>query len=67
MVKQYKQLGCLDVKPQDDCAVQVCAETEEEVLQLGAEHAKHCDSAEMLPPDMAQQVKVAITTVTVNV
>ena len=65
--KQYKQLGCLDVNPQGDCAFQVRAATEEEVLRLGAEHAKHCHSAEMLPPDMAQQVNAAIKTVTVNV
>jgi predicted small metal-binding protein len=40
---------------------------EEEVLRLGAEHAKHCHSKEILPPDMTARVKVAIKTVPVNV
>lgn len=41
--------------------------TSEEVLRLRAEHAKHCHSKELLPPDMTARVKVAIKTVTVNV
>ncbi|MBM4132563.1 MAG: DUF1059 domain-containing protein [Nitrospira sp.] len=66
-VKQFKQLGCLDVNPQGDCAFQVRAETEEEVMRLGAEHAKLCHKAETLPPDIVERARVAIKTVTVNV
>jgi predicted small metal-binding protein len=66
MVKQYKQLGCLDVNPQGDCAFQVRAETEEEVLRFAAEHAKHCHSMDAIPPDMVQRVKAAIKTVNVK-
>lgn len=36
-------------------ATQLRAETEEEVLRLVAEHAKHCHSKEMLPPDMSSK------------
>ncbi|MBI5855688.1 MAG: DUF1059 domain-containing protein [Nitrospirae bacterium] len=53
--KPYKQLGCLDVNRQGDCAFQVRAETEEEILRLGAEHAKHCHSKKTLPSDMAHE------------
>ncbi|TKS58601.1 MAG: hypothetical protein EWM72_02897 [Nitrospira sp.] len=65
--KQYKQLGCLDVDPKAGCAFQVRAETEAEVLQLGAMHAKQCHKMESLPPEMAAKVKAAIKTVTVTV
>ena len=46
MVKQNKQLGCLDVNPQGGCAFEVRAATEEDVLRL------HCHSEEALPSDM---------------
>jgi predicted small metal-binding protein len=48
-------------------AAQLCAEREEDILRLGAEHAKHCHSKEMLPPDMTARVNTAIKTVTANV
>lgn len=65
--KLYKQLGCLDVDANAGCAFQVRAETEAEVLQLGAMHAKQCYQMESLPPEMAAKVKAAIKTVTVTV
>ena len=65
--KQYKQLGCLDVDAKSGCAFQVRAETEAEVLQLVAVHAKQCHKLESLPPEMAAKVKGAIKTVTVTV
>jgi predicted small metal-binding protein len=65
--KQYKQLGCLDVDASAGCAFQVRAETEAEVLKLGAMHAKECHKLESLPPDMAAKVKAAIKTVSVTV
>jgi predicted small metal-binding protein len=45
----------------------VRAETEAEVLQLVAMHAKQCHKLESLPPEMAAKVKAAIKTVTVTV
>jgi len=65
--KQYKQLGCLDVDAKSGCAFQVRAETEAEVLQLVAMHAKQCHKLESLPPEMAAKVNAAIKTVTVTV
>jgi predicted small metal-binding protein len=65
--KQYKQLGCLDVDASAGCAFQVRAETEAEVLKLGAMHAKECHKLDSLPPEMATKVKAAIKTVTVTV
>lgn len=65
--KQYKQLGCLDVDPNGGCAFQVRAETEEEVLQLGAAHGKFHHKMETIPPDFLAKVKAAIKTVTVSV
>jgi predicted small metal-binding protein len=65
--KQYKQLGCLDVDASAGCAFQVRAETEAEVLKLGAMHAKECHKLESLPPEMAAKIKAAIKTVSVTV
>lgn len=65
--KQYKQLGCMDVDPTAGCAFQVRAETEAEVLKLGAMHAKECHKMDSLPPEMAAKVKAAIKTVPVTV
>jgi predicted small metal-binding protein len=65
--KQYKQLGCLDVDASAGCGFQVRAETEAEVLKLGAMHAKECHKLDSLPPEMAAKVKAAIKTVSVTV
>ena len=65
--KQYKQLGCLDVDASAGCAFQVRAETETEVFQLGAMHAKQCHQMESLSPEMTAKVNAAIKTVTVTV
>ena len=65
--KQYKQLGCLDVDATGGCAFQVRAETEAELFQLVAMHAKQCHKLDSLPPEMATKAKAAIKTVTVTV
>jgi predicted small metal-binding protein len=65
--KEYKQLGCLDVQPSGGCGFQVRTETEGELLQLVATHAKQCHKLESIPPEMVAQVKAAIKTVTVTV
>ena len=65
--KQYKQLGCLDVDAKAGCAFQVRAETETELFQLVAMHAKQCHKLDSLPPEMAAKAKAAVKTVTVTV
>jgi predicted small metal-binding protein len=65
--KQYKQLGCLDVDPSAGCAFMVRAETEDEIMRLGNEHAKICHKMSAIPPDMAAKIKAAIKTVPVNI
>ncbi len=67
MEKQYKQLGCLDVDASAGCAFQVRAETEEEILRLGAVHAQECHHMDSMPPEMAAKIKAAIKNVTVKV
>lgn len=65
--KQYKQLGCLDVQPSGGCGFQVRTETEAELMQLVATHAKQCHKLDSIPQEMAAKVKSAIKTVTVTV
>lgn len=65
--KQYKQLGCLDVQPAGGCGFQVRAETEAELMQLVATHAKQCHKLDSIPPEMVTMVKAAIKTVSVPV
>jgi predicted small metal-binding protein len=65
--KQYKQLGCLDVQPAGGCGFQVRAETEAELMQLVATHAKQCHKLDSIPQEMVAQVKAAIKTVPVAV
>ena len=65
--KEYKQLGCLDVQPSGGCGFQVRAETEAELMQLVATHAKQCHKLESIPQEMIDQVKAAVKTVTVTV
>jgi len=65
--KQYKELGCLDVQPAGGCGFQVRTETEAELMQLVATHAKQCHKLDSIPQEMAAQVKAAIKTVTVTV
>jgi predicted small metal-binding protein len=65
--KPYKQLGCLDVQPAGGCGFQVRAETETELMELVATHAKQCHKLDSIPQEMAAQVKAAIKTVTVTV
>ncbi|MGH7183528.1 MAG: DUF1059 domain-containing protein [Nitrospiraceae bacterium] len=65
--KEYKQLGCLDVDASAGCGFQVRAETEAELFQLVAMHAKHSHKIDSLPPEMAAKAKAAVKTVTVTV
>ena len=65
--RQYKQLGCLHLDPNGQCAFQIRAETEDEVIRLVAEHGKACHQMTSIPPDLAPKVKAAIKTVSVNV
>ncbi len=65
--KPYKQLGCLDVQPSGGCGFQVRAETEAELMQLVAAHAKQCHKLDSIPAEMAAAVKAAIKTVPVTV
>ena len=65
--KQYKQLGCLDVDASAGCGFQVRAETEAELMQLVATHAKQCHKLDSIPPEMVSKVKAAGKTVTVAV
>jgi len=55
-----KVLRCRDVGM--DCPKEMRAETEEELLQLAAEHAEkdHGISATMIPPSVLAMVKSAI-------
>jgi predicted small metal-binding protein len=45
----------------------VRAETEAELMQLVATHAKQCHKLDSIPQEMATKVKAAIKTVTVAV
>ena len=65
--KQYKKLGCLDVNPQGGCAFEVRAETEEEVMRLVGDHAKHTHKMANPPAEMITKIKGAIKNVTVTV
>ena len=65
--KEYKQLGCLDVQPSGGCGFEVRAESEAELMQLVATHAKQCHKLDSIPQEMVAQVKAAIKTVTVTV
>lgn len=65
--KQYKQMGCLDVDASAGCGFQVRAETEAELMQLVATHAKQCHKLESIPHEMVEKVKAAIKTVPVTV
>jgi predicted small metal-binding protein len=65
--KDYKKLGCLDASPTGGCAFEVRAETEDEVMRIMADHAKHAHNMASVPPDMAAKAKSVIKTVPVNV
>jgi predicted small metal-binding protein len=66
-IKQYKQLGCLDVDASAGCGFQVRAETEAELMQLVSTHAKQCHKLDSIPQEMAAKVKASIKTVPVTV
>lgn len=56
-----KQLRCGDVMPGCDFVIQ--AETEDEVLQKGAMHAREKHGLAEMTPEVAKKVKEAIRTV----
>lgn len=48
-------------------AAQLRAETQEEILRLGAQHAKHCHSKEMLPLEgRTMKIKVVLAIITIS-
>ena len=53
-----KVLNCGDVKP--GCNFEIRGNTEEEVLQKAAEHAKSEHGLETIPPDVLAKVRGAI-------
>lgn len=65
--KEYKKLGCLDLNPAGECAFEIRAETEDEVMRLTGEHAKTMHKMLSMPPEMASKAKSAIKTVSVTV
>ena len=65
--KQYRRLGCLQVNPAGGCAFEVQAETEEEVMRLTNDHAKHAHNMTSIPPEIVSKLRSMIETVTVNV
>ncbi|CAG1007419.1 hypothetical protein BURK1_03397 [Burkholderiales bacterium] len=65
--KQYRKLGCLDVNPTGGCAFEVRAETEEEVMRLVADHAKHAHKMDNPAPEMVKKIKGAMKSVSVTV
>lgn len=65
--KQYKKLGCMDVDPKGGCAFEVRAETEDEVMRLTAEHAKHAHGMANPSSDVVKKIRGAIKTVSVTV
>ena len=65
--KQYRKLGCLDVDPHGGCAFEVRAETEDEVMRLVADHAKHAHNMSNPSADVVKKIRGAIRTVSVSV
>ena len=65
--KQDRKLGCLDVDPHGGCAFEVRAETEDEVMRLTAEHAKHAHNMSNPSADVVKKIRGAIKTVSVSV
>jgi predicted small metal-binding protein len=65
--KQYKKLGCLDVDPKGGCAFEVRAETDDEVMRLIADHARHMHKMANPPAEMVTKLRSTIKTVAVNV
>lgn len=53
-----KRIRCADVGP--DCDFEAWAETEEELMEMVALHAKQAHDMDEIPPEMAEQVRSAI-------
>lgn len=53
-----KRIRCADVGP--DCDFEAWAETEEELMEMVALHAKQAHGIEEVPPEMAEKVRSAI-------
>src|SRR5690242_19521153 len=64
--KQYRKLGCLQVNPTGGCAFEVQAETDDEVMRLTGEHARHAHNMTAIPPETASKLRSMILAVNVN-
>lgn len=53
-----KRIRCADVGP--DCDFEAWAETEEELMEMVALHAKTAHGIEEIPPEMSERVRDAI-------
>lgn len=53
-----KRIRCADVGP--DCDFEAWAETEEELMEMVALHARTAHGIEDIPPEMAEKVQNAI-------
>lgn len=53
-----KRIRCADAGP--DCDFEAWAETEEELMEMVALHAKQAHGMDEIPPEMAEQVRSAI-------
>ncbi|MCC6379344.1 MAG: DUF1059 domain-containing protein, partial [Burkholderiales bacterium] len=47
----------MDVDPKGGCAFEVRAETEDEVMRLAADHAKHKHGMNNPPPEVVKKIK----------
>ena len=61
--KEYKQLSCRDGGV--DCDFLVRAETEEEVMQLAADHGARVHGMKEITPELKSKIKSLIKTVRV--
>jgi predicted small metal-binding protein len=61
--KEYKQLSCRDAGA--DCDFLVRAETEEEVMQVAADHGARVHGMKEITPELKKKIKSLIKTVRV--
>lgn len=61
--KEYKQLSCRDAGV--DCDFLVRAETEEEVMQVAADHGARVHGMKEITPELKSKIKSLIKTVRV--
>ncbi len=53
-----KQVSCADVG--NDCDFTAWAETEEELMELVAAHAKHVHGMDQVPPELAERLRAVV-------